>query len=116
MPLSNRQIETLRYFAEKHDRAGQGYTVNPVVILDLIGMCMPDELTTTEAAAELDIQSNSVKRLCQRGIIQAQKRGRDWFVSRDEVERYKIERRKAGRPPAPAARSDHDDPPSNGDE
>jgi excisionase family DNA binding protein len=82
---------------------------------------MPDELTTTEAAAELDIQSNSVKRLCQRGIIQAQKRGRDWFISRDEVERYKTERRKAGRPkrvtpPAPAARSDRDDPASNGDD
>lgn len=59
---------------------------------------MGDDLTTTEAAAELGIQANSVKRLCQRETLKAVKRGRDWFISKDEVERYKVERRKAGRP------------------
>ena len=54
-------------------------------------------LTTHEAAAELGIQPGSVKRLCQRGILQAEKRGRDWFISREDVERYKVERRKPGR-------------------
>lgn len=57
-----------------------------------------DELTTTEAAAELDIQPGSVKRLCQRGTLTAEKRGRDWFIPRQEVERYKVERRNVGRP------------------
>lgn len=55
-------------------------------------------LTTTEAATELGIQPGSVKRLCQREILKGEKRGRDWFISKDEVERYKRDRRAAGRP------------------
>lgn len=54
-------------------------------------------LTTTEAATELGIQPGSVKRLCQREILKGEKRGRDWFISREEVDRYKRERHKPGR-------------------
>lgn len=98
MKLSARQMNDLRYFAERYDRAGQVYMVNPSVILDLIGRCMPDELTTTDAAEQLGIQPGSVKRLCQRGTLKAEKRGRDWLIEVTEVERYKVERRNVGRP------------------
>ena len=54
--------------------------------------------TTNQAATELGIQPGSVKRLCQRGILKAERIGRDWLISRDEIERYKTERRTAGRP------------------
>jgi len=54
--------------------------------------------TTKQAATELDIQDGSVKKLCQRGVIKAERIGRDWLISRAEIERYKVERRKAGRP------------------
>lgn len=55
-------------------------------------------LTTKQAAQALGIQPGSVKKLCQRGILRAERNGRDWLISRAEIERYKIERRKAGRP------------------
>lgn len=55
-------------------------------------------MTTTQAATELGIQPGSVKKLCQRGILKAERIGRDWLISQKEVERYKVERRSAGRP------------------
>lgn len=55
-------------------------------------------LTTKQAATELGIQPGSVKKLCQREILKAERIGRDWLISPDEVERYKVERRSAGRP------------------
>jgi excisionase family DNA binding protein len=56
--------------------------------------------TTKQAAAELNIQPRSVKQLCQRGILKAEKIGRDWLIETSEVERYKTERKSAGRPHA----------------
>lgn len=55
-------------------------------------------LTTKQAATELGIQPGSVKKLCQRGILKAERIGRDWLIEAGEVERYKRESRKAGRP------------------
>jgi excisionase family DNA binding protein len=55
-------------------------------------------LTTKQAATELGIQPGSVKKLCQRGILKAERIGRDWLISRDEIERYKAERKPVGRP------------------
>lgn len=58
-------------------------------------------LTTKQAATELGIQPGSVKKLCQRGILKAEHIGRDWLISRDEIERYKAERKPAHRPSKP---------------
>lgn len=55
-------------------------------------------LTTKQAAAELNLQPRSVKQLCQRGVLKAEKIGRDWLIKPSEVKRYKIERKSAGRP------------------
>jgi excisionase family DNA binding protein len=55
-------------------------------------------LTTKQAATELGIQPGSVKKLCQRHILKAERIGRDWLIDEAEVERYKVERRNAGRP------------------
>lgn len=56
-------------------------------------------LTTAEAAERLGFKSKrSISLLCRQGIIKGEKRGRDWFVSEDEIERYRKERRPAHRP------------------
>lgn len=55
-------------------------------------------LTTTQAATELGIQPGSVKKLCQRGVLKAERIGRDWLVEKIELERYKEARRGRGRP------------------
>jgi len=55
-------------------------------------------LTTKQAATELGIQPGSVKTLCQRGILKAERIGRDWLIELSEIERYKIERRSPGKP------------------
>ncbi len=60
---------------------------------------MPDDkMTTTDAGLLLGILPSSVKGLCQRGTIAAEKRGRDWWIAPEEVERYRRERRGVGRP------------------
>lgn len=58
---------------------------------------MPD-LTTTEAAERLKLTKRSVARLIKRGQIEAEKRGRDWFIEEAEIERYERARRGPGRP------------------
>lgn len=56
------------------------------------------QLTTHEAAARLALSHESVRRYINRGLLKAEKRGRDWFIDAAEVERFKRERRTAGRP------------------
>lgn len=55
-------------------------------------------MLTSEAAERLKITKRSVARLCKRGIIKAELRGRDYWIEPDEVERYERERRPAHRP------------------
>ena len=55
-------------------------------------------LTTAEVADRLGINPRSVVQLIRRGILAAEKRGRDWFVAEAETERYERERRAPGRP------------------
>jgi excisionase family DNA binding protein len=55
-------------------------------------------MTVTEAAAALGLKPVTVRRHIARGLIVAVKAGRDWSIERREVERYKQERRGAGRP------------------
>jgi excisionase family DNA binding protein len=59
-----------------------------------------NELTTAEAAALLDLKYETVRRYINIGKIKAEKHGRDWFITVDEVARYRRTRRKPGRPAA----------------
>ena len=58
-------------------------------------------MTTTEAAAALNVSRAWVWRLIKSGTITAEMRGRDWWIEPAEVERYRRERRQAGRPKQP---------------
>lgn len=60
-----------------------------------------DDLTTPQAAAELGVQPKTVSRYIKRGLIKAEKRGRDYFIAAVELERFKAERRERGRPKKP---------------
>lgn len=57
-------------------------------------------LTTKQIAAELGIRPRSVWAAISRGVLKAEKRGRDWHAEAEEVERYRVERtqNKGGRP------------------
>jgi hypothetical protein len=55
-------------------------------------------MLTSDAAEQLEMNKRSVARLCKRGIIRAEKRGRDYWIEPAEVERYGRERRPAHRP------------------
>lgn len=55
-------------------------------------------MTTAQVATELGIQPGSVRKLIERGVLGCEKIGRDWLISRDELERYKLARRQPGKP------------------
>ena len=51
-------------------------------------------MTTAEAAAALGIHRSRVLHLINEGRLHAERHGRDWWISPDEVERFKHEGRK----------------------
>jgi hypothetical protein len=53
-------------------------------------------MTTIEAAEALGIVPQGVINAIKRGLLVAEKRGRDWYIEPAEVERYGKERRPAG--------------------
>ena len=55
-------------------------------------------LTTPEAAALLGVQPKTVSKYIKRGLINAQRHGRDYWIEQSEIERFKTERRGRGRP------------------
>lgn len=55
-------------------------------------------MTTTEAAALLNVTRAWLWRLIKRGTIKAEMRGRDWWIEPEVVERYRRERKPAHRP------------------
>ncbi len=57
---------------------------------------MQDLLTIIEAAPVLNIRPSTVQAHITRGNLLAHKRGGAHFIPRDEIERFKKERRKAG--------------------
>lgn len=63
-------------------------------------------LTTTEAAAALQVSRRRVVELIRLGTLKAEKPGRDWQVDLASVEAYKDSPRKAGRKPANVASAD----------
>lgn len=54
--------------------------------------------TTTDAAAVLEVKPKTVTRYIERGLITAQKLGRDYLIEPKELERFKRERRGRGKP------------------
>jgi excisionase family DNA binding protein len=59
---------------------------------------MEDIMTVEEAARALGIKEARVRQLCRSGVM-GRKMGRDWIISRDDVEHYRKTRRPPGRPP-----------------
>lgn len=55
-------------------------------------------LTTKEAAEELGIAETTARLYCQEGRF-GQKIGRQWLITRQEIEEFKQQRRPPGRPP-----------------
>lgn len=53
-------------------------------------------MTLVEAARELGVSAGVLRNQIHRGRLRARKVGRDWIVSRREVERYRAE--SLGRP------------------
>jgi len=51
-------------------------------------------MTLNEAAAILGVTAHTLKVQAQRGKLRATKRGRDWWVTPAEVERYRREHRR----------------------
>lgn len=61
-------------------------------------------MTTTEAAAFLQVKDSRVRQLCRSGELPAQRVGRDWIVLRSELEAYakrRAEQNVAGKPGRP---------------
>lgn len=59
-------------------------------------------MTLTEAAAALGVAASTLRNQIHQGALRATKRGRDWWVTKAEVERYRREslghRGRKGRP------------------
>lgn len=51
-------------------------------------------MTLTEAAAILGVTADTLRQQIIRGKLKASKRGRDWWVTKAEVERYGRENRR----------------------
>jgi len=52
-------------------------------------------VTLTEAAALLGVTAATLRQQIANGKLRATKRGRDWWVTRREVERYRTTSRRA---------------------
>jgi excisionase family DNA binding protein len=51
-------------------------------------------LTLREAAESLGVSPITLRLQVRNGKLAAEKRGRDWFVSQREVERYRVENKR----------------------
>lgn len=52
------------------------------------------DLTLVEAAAQLGVSAKTLRNQALAGKLRAEKRGRDWFVTQREVDRYAKEHRR----------------------
>lgn len=62
------------------------------------GEDMADYLTGPQAAELLGVDPSVVRRALLQRRMRGTKRGRDWYIKREEVERYAAERRNSGKP------------------
>jgi excisionase family DNA binding protein len=60
---------------------------------------MEDWVLAVDAAAEVGISKWAIWKAIERGQLAATKIGRQWFIPRREVDRFKAETRKPGRKP-----------------
>jgi len=70
-----------------------------VLLIDV----MKGYLTTKQVAEKLNVVPSRIRRMILDGLIQAEKVGRDNFISESEVKRIEKLDRKAGRPKKAAA-------------
>lgn len=57
-------------------------------------------MTLREAAEQLGVQPDTLRRQVRLGKLKARKVGRDWHVTPKEVERYRLESRRSSQQPA----------------
>jgi len=55
---------------------------------------MYEWLTSKELAALAGTSQSRIRQVCISGEVEAEKRGRDWFISREEADRWLAQRRK----------------------
>ena len=60
-------------------------------VMELVGV--------TGAAAELNLSPNRVRQLIKKGRLRAQRIGREYAISREDLEAFKLIDRPVGRPP-----------------
>jgi excisionase family DNA binding protein len=53
-------------------------------------------MTLKEAATLLELKPDTLRQYVRRGVLRAEKRGRDWHVTPAEVERYRTEHKRGG--------------------
>lgn len=68
--------------------------------LDLV----KDPVTTQQAAVMLDVSVSAVQKAIQKKRLKAEQMGRDNWIEREEVERYRRERKLTGPRKTPPAR------------
>lgn len=62
----------------------------------MFAMTQPTRLTTSEAAAELDVTVRRVQAMIADGRLKARKIGRDWMIRPSDLD--KVRDRRPGRP------------------
>lgn len=67
------------------------------------------EMTSQDAAAKLDVTTDRVRRLFNKGVLKGREVNRDLWLTKASVEAYKRKRRPKGRPPGLFS----DEPPEN---
>lgn len=55
--------------------------------------------TTSQVAKMLGLQIDTITQYAKKGIIKAEKPGRDYIISQEAIDQFQRERRKSGRPP-----------------
>lgn len=60
--------------------------------------CGGNVLTTTEASLILRLKPKTITRYIERGLITADKKGRDYLISEEEISRFKKDRKSRGKP------------------
>lgn len=55
-----------------------------------------DPVTTQQAALMLDVSLSAVQKAVQKGRLKSERMGRDNWIEREEVERYRRERKLTG--------------------
>ncbi len=92
-----RERDLVRSLAPVHNRQLQlREPYHPVDDMDETELI--DHVTGPQAAEVLGVDPSVVRRACIQKRLRGTKRGRDWYIRREEVERYAAERKNSGKP------------------